>query len=126
MTWFASRPHLPPRNATHARPRGSVPHLAPCTPRPPRFLLQPRFRSLWERYCRGVQAIVYVVDAADIDSLESASRELASLCEKPSLRGIPLLVLGNKNDLAGALGTQQLLDRMNLKARPPWVVAAAA
>ena len=21
---------------------------------------QPRFRSLWERYCRGVQAIVYV------------------------------------------------------------------
>jgi signal recognition particle receptor subunit beta len=31
---------------------------------------QPRFRSLWERYCRGVQAIVYVVDAADYDSLE--------------------------------------------------------
>ena len=31
---------------------------------------QPRFRSLWERYCRGVQAIVFVVDAADLDNLE--------------------------------------------------------
>merc|ERR1712054_144020 len=29
---------------------------------------QPRFRSMWERYCRGVNAIVYVVDAADAES----------------------------------------------------------
>lgn len=25
---------------------------------------QPRFRSMWERYCRGVSAIVFVVDSA--------------------------------------------------------------
>ena len=31
---------------------------------------QPRFRSMWERYCRGVQAIVFVVDASDVDQLE--------------------------------------------------------
>ena len=24
---------------------------------------------MWERYCRGVQAIVFVVDSADLDSL---------------------------------------------------------
>ena len=139
---------------------------------------QPRFRSLWERYCRGVQAIVFVVDAADFDGLEvrggregvrrrkererngwqrpvtrrgvrgtpgapllppsslpsspqpqafllpspplnpQASRtELHALLEKPSLRGTPLLVLGNKSDLAGALGTQQLIDRLGLKVR---------
>lgn len=76
---------------------------------------QPRFRSLWERYCRGVQAIVYVVDASDYDSLDASSKELAALLEKPALRGIPLLVLGNKNDLPGCLGTQDLIDRMNLK-----------
>lgn len=33
-------------------------------------LSQPRFRTLWERYCRGVQAIVYVVDAADHEAIE--------------------------------------------------------
>ncbi|GBG00146.1 ADP-ribosylation factor 8B [Raphidocelis subcapitata] len=75
---------------------------------------QPRFRSLWERYCRGVQAIVYVVDAADAAAVEAAARELHSLLERPSLDGIPLLVLGNKNDLPGALTTQQLIERMDL------------
>ena len=30
-------------------------------------------------------------------------------------QGIPLLVLGNKNDLPGALGTQELIERMGLK-----------
>ncbi|KAJ9514429.1 hypothetical protein QJQ45_012404 [Haematococcus lacustris] len=75
----------------------------------------PRFRSLWERYCRGVQAIVYVVDASDIDSLEAARNELHSLLDKPSLKGIPLLVLGNKHDLPGALGTAAMIDKLMLK-----------
>ncbi|KAI8471237.1 MAG: P-loop containing nucleoside triphosphate hydrolase protein [Monoraphidium minutum] len=77
---------------------------------------QPRFRSLWERYCRGVQAIVYVVDAADAAAMDSASKELHALLERPSLDGIPLLVLGNKNDLPGALSTQQLIERLGLQS----------
>ncbi|WIA19715.1 hypothetical protein OEZ86_013425 [Tetradesmus obliquus] len=77
---------------------------------------QPRFRSLWERYCRGVQAIVYVVDAADHDAVQVSAKELAALLAKPSLAGIPLLLLGNKNDIPGALGTQQLIERMGLQS----------
>ncbi|KAK9803668.1 hypothetical protein WJX72_009992 [[Myrmecia] bisecta] len=77
---------------------------------------QPRFRSMWERYCRGVQAIVYCVDAADHDSLDTARQELHDLLTKPSLAGIPLLVLGNKNDLPGALSTNELIDRLDLKS----------
>ena len=34
------------------------------------ILLLFRFRSMWERYCRGVNAIVYMVDAADQDKIE--------------------------------------------------------
>lgn len=70
---------------------------------------------MWERYCRGVQAIVFVIDAADTDALEQARNELQELLKKPSLQGIPLLVLGNKNDIAGALSTGELIDRLNLK-----------
>ena len=76
---------------------------------------QPRFRSMWERYCRGVQAIVFVVDAADQDLLDQARNELLELVTKSSLSGIPLLVLGNKNDLPGALSTGELIDRLDLK-----------
>ena len=70
-----------------------LPHLLAAA------LLQARFRSMWERYCRGVQAIVYVVDSADLDSVDTSAKELQELLSKPSLTGIPLLVLGNKNDL---------------------------
>ena len=81
--------------------------------------LQPRFRSMWERYCRGVQAIVYVVDAADHDGLDQGRKELHELLQKPSLARTPLLVLGNKNDLPGALSTTELIERLDLKVCKP-------
>ncbi|KAK6796749.1 hypothetical protein RDI58_004450 [Solanum bulbocastanum] len=92
---------------------------------------QPRFRSMWERYCRAVSAIVleycvskslnlllcsYVVDAADHDNLSISKSELHDLLNKPSLSGIPLLVLGNKIDKPGALSKQALTDEMGLKS----------
>jgi ADP-ribosylation factor-like protein 8 len=77
---------------------------------------QARFRSMWERYARGVQAIVFVVDAADLDSLETARQELHDLMSKQSLTGIPLLVLGNKNDLPEALTANELISRLDLRS----------
>ncbi|KAM7264208.1 hypothetical protein ACFE04_001891 [Oxalis oulophora] len=77
---------------------------------------QPRFRSMWERYCRAVSAIVYVVDAADADNLSISKSELHDLLSKPSLSGIPLLVLGNKIDKPGSLSKQALTEEMNLKS----------
>lgn len=75
---------------------------------------QPRFRNMWERYCREVQAIVFVVDSADAAKLDTARNELHNLVEKPQLAGIPILVLGNKNDLPGSLSAEQLIDRLGL------------
>jgi ADP-ribosylation factor-like protein 8 len=34
----------------------------------------------------------------------------------PSLAGIPLLLLGNKNDIEGALTEEELIEEMNLRA----------
>ena len=75
---------------------------------------QPRFRTMWERYCRGVTAIVFMVDAADHEKLETAKTELLSLLEKPQLAGIPVLVLGNKVDLPNALKEKELTERLGL------------
>lgn len=76
---------------------------------------QPRFRSMWERYCRGVSAIVYVVDAADGPNMPAARSELHDLVSKPALASIPLLVLGNKNDLPGALSSDELIEALGLR-----------
>ena len=64
---------------------------------------QPRFRQMWERYCRGVNAIVFIVDIADMDVLSAAKEELHILMSNQTLVGIPLLVLGNKSDLPDRL-----------------------
>ncbi|MQM21745.1 hypothetical protein Taro_054790, partial [Colocasia esculenta] len=73
---------------------------------------QRRFRTMWERYCRGVSAILYVVDAADRDSIPVSRSEFHDLLVKPSLSGIPLLVLGNKIDKSEALSKQSLVDQL--------------
>ncbi|KIX98309.1 uncharacterized protein Z520_05610 [Fonsecaea multimorphosa CBS 102226] len=77
---------------------------------------QPRYRSMWERYCRGVNAILFVVDAADKDAIPVAREELHNLMDKPTLNTIPLLVLGNKSDLPNKLSVDELIDQLDLKS----------
>lgn len=75
---------------------------------------QARFRSMWERYCRGVNSIVFVVDAQDSSNFGQAKEWLHDLISKPGLANIPLLVLGNKSDLADARNEKQLEQALEL------------
>lgn len=54
----------------------------------------------------------YVVDAADRDNLPTSRSELHDLLSKPSLSGIPLLVLGNKIDKPETMSKQGFTDEM--------------
>jgi ADP-ribosylation factor-like protein 8 len=90
---------------------------------------QPRFRSMWERYCRGVGAIVFVVDAADASNLGMSKQCLHDLLAKPSLAAIPLLVLANKMDLPGAKDDRaisQALELNTVRERPVGVLPISA
>lgn len=53
-----------------------------------------------------------MVDAADHTKLEGSRTELHNLLQKPQLDGIPVLVLGNKKDLPGALDEKQLIEQL--------------
>ncbi|KIK79927.1 hypothetical protein PAXRUDRAFT_257796 [Paxillus rubicundulus Ve08.2h10] len=75
---------------------------------------QPKFRSMWERYCNGVDAVVFVVDSVDQDKFDTARFELHQLLSQPSLKGVPLLVLGNKNDLPNHASVKDLIRELEL------------
>ncbi|KAF8322497.1 P-loop containing nucleoside triphosphate hydrolase protein [Clavulina sp. PMI_390] len=75
---------------------------------------QPKFRNMWDRYCRGVDAIVFVVDSADRETFQTARFELHSLLDRAPLAGVPLLVLGNKNDLSGHATIEELIQALDL------------
>lgn len=56
--------------------------------------------------------ISFVIDAADRDKLDAARTELRNLLDKPQLANIPVLILGNKNDLPGALTVEEIVEIM--------------
>lgn len=58
----------------------------------------------------------YIVDSADREALPVAREELQLLLRKPTLEGIPLLVLGNKSDLPEHLSVDELIEALDLNA----------
>ncbi|KAM6494207.1 Arl8a protein [Amanita muscaria] len=75
---------------------------------------QPKFRSMWERYCHGVDAVVFVVDSSERDKFNTARFELHQFITNPTLLGIPLLVLGNKNDIDEHASVKELIRALQL------------
>ncbi|XP_045624592.1 ADP-ribosylation factor-like protein 4C [Procambarus clarkii] len=95
-----------------------------------------RVRPLWRSYTRATDALIFVVDSSSSwDRLEEARLELHRLtrvqnseCLALNRARPPLLVLANKQDLPGAIDTQQLAKALGLPDLPqpqPWAVAAA-
>lgn len=98
---------------------------------------QPRFRSMWERYCSGVSAVLFAVDSSiplppgystkdqgeyseeektarnrESEAWNIAAEELHSLIQRPALAGLPLLVLATKNDLPNPASVQEVISVM--------------
>jgi ADP-ribosylation factor-like protein 8 len=67
---------------------------------------------MWPRYCYNVSAILFILDSADLEAIPQANEELHALLSNGGLKGIPVLVLANKNDLPGALGAKEIIERM--------------
>lgn len=74
-----------------------------------------KFRNMWERYCRDVNAIIFVVDAADREALPVANDELHALLSHESLASVPLLVLANKSDLKDKMSVDEVIEGLDLK-----------
>jgi len=76
---------------------------------------QKKFRTMWERYCRKNDAIVFMIDAADPKKFSQAKKQLKNLLESPSLDKIPLLLLFNKCDLKEARNENEIIEILDLK-----------
>ena len=74
---------------------------------------QVQYRTEWGRYIQGTQAIVYVQDGSNESQIPIAKRELHNLLDDTFLHNIPILVVGNKIDLAGHLSEKDIIEGLN-------------
>lgn len=94
---------------------------------------KPIIRRLWRHHFQDAAAVIFVIDSQvwnniSIDhgscllwdfckneaTLEVVRKELDSLWEDPHLAGVPILFLANKQDLAGALSSDVIWQRLGL------------
>lgn len=71
-------------------------------------------RKVWKDYYAKVDAIVYLVDAADRERFPESARELSGLLSDDGLSTVPFLVLGNKIDLPQAVSEDELRHSLGL------------
>lgn len=76
---------------------------------------QGNMRDHWPNFYQNAGAIVFVVDSADQERLNEARRELERTLRNDELRGRPLILLANKQDVNGALNVTEMKDRFNMR-----------
>ena len=68
---------------------------------------QDKIRPLWKHYFEGVNALIFVIDANDIDRTNEVIKELEYLVSEDSLKGLPFLLYLNKIDLPNHINQQK-------------------
>ena len=72
-------------------------------------------RKLWRHYYLEADGIIFVVDSTDKERFEQAKKALSLLIFDEELKGVPLLVYANKQDLNEAVYPNELFEYLNLK-----------
>lgn len=86
-------------------------------------------KALWRHYYQAINALMFVIDSNDKSRLigddnddnsisylggSTAYEQLQWLCNEDGLKGVPVLILANKQDLSTALTVDEITDKLKL------------
>ena len=80
---------------------------------------QDKLRPLWRHYMRSTDGLIFVVDSADKQRLDEAKVELMDLVRCEDMKGVPILIIANKQDLREAVRPEDLVDCLALNDLTP-------
>ncbi|XP_053924181.1 LOW QUALITY PROTEIN: ADP-ribosylation factor-like protein 11 [Cuculus canorus] len=73
---------------------------------------QGSLRASWHDYLEDTNALIFVLDSTDTTRLPEAAAALEEVLSHPSMTGIPVLLLANKQEVPGALAPAELEERL--------------
>ena len=77
---------------------------------------QKTIRSYWKNYFEQTDGLIFVVDSADRRRMADCRAELATLLGQEKLAGATILIMANKQDLAGALSCDEIAEALELRS----------
>ena len=77
-------------------------------------------RKVWREYFPKIDAIVYMIDAADPSRFQESRAEFERIMNTPEIGRVPVLVLGNKIDKNGAVSEDELRLALGLAQQMPF------
>lgn len=85
---------------------------------------QDKIRPLWKHYFHNTEGLVYVVDSADRERVNEAKDELFWILDSDEMRGVPVVILANKQDLPNAVQSSDLAQKLGLNQirTHPWFI----
>ena len=75
---------------------------------------QDKIRPLWRHYFNNTDGLVYVVDSSDQARVSESKDELSGILDSDEMRGVPVVVLANKQDLPSAMSSADLAAKLGL------------
>ncbi|KAM6212291.1 ADP-ribosylation factor-like protein 11 [Sarcoramphus papa] len=73
---------------------------------------QGSLRASWPDYLEDTNTLIFVLDSTDTTRLPEAVAALEEALNHPSMAGVPVLLLANKQEVPGALAPAELGERL--------------
>ncbi|KAJ0058790.1 hypothetical protein NL108_000507 [Boleophthalmus pectinirostris] len=80
---------------------------------------QGAMRQHWKSYHQDTAVIVFVVDSSDRRRFNEAKREIEKTLSSDQLRGCPLIVLANKQDVDNSMTASEIKSGINMSKLCP-------
>ncbi|GMR47066.1 hypothetical protein PMAYCL1PPCAC_17261, partial [Pristionchus mayeri] len=75
-----------------------------------------RIRPMWMPYFEATEALIFVVDNSDVDTIQRAKKELHDVLSDPLVAGRKLLVIANEKDTENAQSNLKISEHLELKS----------
>ncbi|XP_076829258.1 ADP-ribosylation factor-like protein 14 [Brachyhypopomus gauderio] len=76
---------------------------------------QKKMRVHWKDFYQDTAGLLFVVDCSDKCRLDEARRELEHILKNEQLKGLPLVIFANKQDVEGAATATEITEKFTLR-----------